>query len=220
MKNKLIIFGNEDLARLVYYYVKKDDPTRTVEAFTVNEKYIKEESFCGLPVIPFENIEKMYPPEDYEILLAVGYSHMNDIRKTIFEKCKEKGYNLANYIHSSVSNNDIEMGEGNIILESCLLYPYAKMGNGNFLWDHILISHDVVVGDFNLFTSYADTSGYVTIGNNCFLAKHCIIKEHVKIADYTLVGANAYVSKDTNEYDVIVPARSLTLENKKSTNLI
>ena len=40
------------------------------------------------------------------------------------------------------------------------------------------------------------------------------------MADYTLVGAAAYAKGTSKEYDVIVPPRSITLENKKSTDLM
>ena len=42
----------------------------------------------------------------------------------------------------------------------------------------------------------------------------------MKIADYTLVGAAAYVKKDTKPYSVVVPARSVELEHKMSTDLM
>ena len=77
-----------------------------------------------------------------------------------------------------------------------------------------------MVGDFNTFSGHADMCGYVTIGNNGYFGKCCEIQEHVKIADYTLVGAKAYVKRDTKPYDVVVPARGLILENKKSTDLM
>ena len=216
---KIIIFGVSDLGRLLLWYLKKDT-LREVVAFTANKDYIDQDSYCGLPVIPFENITEIYSPDDYEILIAIGNRKMNDIRKKVFYDCKEKGYTIASYIHSTVSLNSCDLGEGNILLENCLIYPFSKIGKGNLLWDHVLISHDCVVGDFNTFSSYADLCGYVTIGNNGYYGKHCIINDYAKMADYTLVGAAAYAKGTSKEYDVIVPARSVTLENKKSTDLM
>lgn len=216
---KLIIFGANDLGRLLKYYIEKDD-SRTVVAFTMNREYIKENSFLGFPVVPFENIAVSYPPSEYEILIAIGNSKMNNIRKKVFLECKAQGYTIASYIHSSCSINSDDIGEGNIMLEKCLVYPFAIIGNGNLFWDHVLISHDCVVGDYNTFSSYADLCGYVTIGNNGYFGKHCIINEYSQIADYTLVGAAAYAKKETKPYDVVVPARSIILEDKKSTDFM
>lgn len=218
MKN-IIIFGTTDFARLMHYYLGIDDD-RKVVAFTANSEYIKEGTFLGLPIIAFEEIEHKFSPDEYEILIAIGNSKMNDIRKDVFLKCKEKGFTVATYIHSSSSIHSKDIGEGNIMLENTLVYPFAKIGNGNLLWDHVLISHDCVVGDFNTFSSYADLCGYVTIGNNGYFGKHCILNDYIKIADYTLIGAAAYAKKDTKPFDVVVPARGITLENKKSTDLM
>ena len=215
----IIIFGANDLGRLLKYYIEKED-TRNVVAFTMNRDYIEKDSFLGLPVVEFETIEKKYSTEDYEILIAIGNSKMNNVRKKIFEECKEKGYIVASFIHPSCSIHSNDIGEGNILLENCLVYPYSKIGKGNLLWDHVLISHDCIVGDFNTFSSYADLCGYVKIGNNGYFGKHCILNDFMEVADYTLVGAAAYAKKNTKPYDVVVPARSVVLEHKKSTDLM
>lgn len=216
----IIIFGANDLGRLLKYYLENDHDRRAIAAFTMNKEYIANDMFLGFPVVPFESINETYPPDAYEILIAIGNSKMNDIRKKIFFECKEKGYGVASYYHSSCSIHSKDIGEGNIFLEHCLVYPFAKVGQGNLFWDHVLISHDCVVGNFNTFSSYADLCGYVVIGNNGYFGKHCIINEYSTIADYTLVGANAYAKKVTNPYDVVVPARSIILDNKKSTDLM
>ncbi len=218
MKN-IVIFGDNDFGRLLKYYLDIDDE-REVAAFTVNREYLKRDEFCGKPVVAFEELVDKYPASEYEILIAIGNSKMNQVREAIFKKCKEMGYTIASYIHSSCSIHSKDFGEGNILLENCLVYPFAKIGNGNLLWDHVLISHDCVVGDFNTFSSYADLCGYVKIGNNGYFGKHCILNDFMEVADYTLVGAAAYAKKSTNPYDVVVPARSVVLENKKSTDLM
>lgn len=218
MKN-IVIFGTNDFGRLLKYYIDIDDE-REVVAFTVDKEYITSEEFCGKPVVAFEEIREAYPASEYEILIAIGNSKMNQVRQAVYQKCKDFGYTVASYIHSSCSIHTDNIGEGNILLENCLLYPYSKLGNGNLLWDHVLISHDCVVGDFNTFSSYADLCGYVKIGNNGYFGKHCILNDFMEIADYTLIGAAAYAKKNTKPYDVVVPARSVVLENKKSTDLM
>lgn len=216
---KLVIFGNGDFARLLKYYIDEDD-SREVGCFTVNEADILEESFWGLPVIPFERISESFPPEDYEVLMGIGNSHMNKTRERIFYECKAKGYTVASFIHSSSKLHGVEMGEGNIIFEDCLFYPFSKIGKGNLFWDHVLISHDCLIGDFNTFSGSSDLAGYVKIGNNGYFGKQCFLNEGITVGDYSLIGACAYAKKDMKDYEVVVAPRSLTLENKKSTDLM
>ena len=218
-QNDLIIFGTTDFGRLMKYYVEQDDSRRVV-AFTVDRAFMNSAEFCGLPVIAFDELTECYPPQTYDVLIAIGNKSMNDIRKAVFNNVKLKGYHVASFIHSSCSIHSTEIGEGNIFLENCLVYPYARIGNGNLMWDHVLISHDCSVGDFNTFSSYADLCGYVHIGNNGYFGKHCIMKDGVKIADYSLIGAAAFATKDTEPYSVVVPARSVVLEHKISTDLM
>lgn len=217
---KVVIFGPTDLGRLLKYYIESDGCNREVVAFTVDRKYMNEAEFWGLPVVPFEELLGKYSPDEHEILIAIGNSRMNETRKEVFLKCKSAGYQIASYIHPSCSIHSQDIGEGNILLENCLVYPYAKIGCGNLMWDHVLISHDCTVGDFNTFSSYADLCGYVKIGNCGYFGKHCILNDAIEIADYTLVGAAAYAKKSTAPYDVVVPARSVVLEHKKSTDLM
>ena len=217
MKN-IIIFGPNDLGRLLKYYLDITDE-RKVVAFTVDRDYLNGDMFFELPVIPFDEINA-FSPDEHEIMLAIGNKHMNNIRKEKFYACKEKGYTIASYIHPNCSFHCTDVGEGNIFLEKCMIYPFSKIGNGNLCWDHVLISHDCEVGDFNTFSSYADLCGYVKIGNNGYFGKHCIINDGLVVKDYTLVGAGAYAKKSINEYDVIVPAKSVTLDNKKSIDLL
>lgn len=215
----IVIFGANNFGRILKYYIDIDDE-RNVAAFTMDKKFIENEEFYGKPVVAFEDLTDNFPPSEYDILLAIGNSKMNQVREVIFKKCKDSGYAIASYVHSSCSIRSSDIGEGNIFLENCLVYPYSKIGDGNLMWDHVLISHDCTVGNFNTFAGYADLCGYVTIGNNGFFGKHCILNNFVKIADYTLVGAAAYAKNDTKPYDVVVPARSIILENKKSTDLM
>ena len=50
---KLVIFGITDAAELAHYYFNSDSDFEVV-AFTVDEAFRKEETFCGLPVVAFD----------------------------------------------------------------------------------------------------------------------------------------------------------------------
>lgn len=216
---KLIIFGTSHFTSLIHWYIK-NDTNREVVCFCVNREYISCENFEGYPVYAFEEIEQIFSPNEHDMLITLGTSKMNNIRKNIFMQSKEKGYSIASYIHSSSIVQTNEIGEGNIVLEKCLIQPFANIGNGNLLWDNICIAHDNIIGNYNTISGGVGLSGYVHVGNNCYLGKHSMVHDHVNINDYTLVGAGAYVKNDTDKYSVIVPNRSIVLENKTSTDFM
>ena len=68
---KLVIFGIGEIGKLSYYYFTHDSDYEVV-AFTVDKKFIKEKKFCDLPLIEFEKIKKLYPPELHNIFIAIG----------------------------------------------------------------------------------------------------------------------------------------------------
>ena len=76
----------------------------------------------------------------------------------------------------------------------------------------------LIIGDFNTISGGVGLCGFDTVGNYCYLGKYSMVFDNVALADYTLVGAGAHVKNDTQEYDVIVPARSVLLEGRKSTD--
>ena len=160
-----------------------------------------------------------YSADVYDVLLAIGAKDMNKLRERLFHFCKEKGYHIASFVHPScLISPDAQIGEGNIFLENILIQPFVKIGNGNLFWDHVAISHNETIGDFNTMAGGVGLSGFIKIGNNCYIGKYSMVFDNVSIADYTLVGAGAHVKNDTQEYDVIVPARSVLLEGRKSTD--
>lgn len=216
---KVIIFGNGDFARLMKYYID-NDTNWVVECFTVEKEYIKEDNFMNLPLISFEDIEKKYSPDEFEIILGIGYSHMNKIREKIFFKCKNKGYNISKFIHSTAFVQTDSIGEGTIILERTLIQPFVTIGLANLIWYNVSVAHDDIIGNFNTLAGSTSLCGFVKIKNNCYLGNRCMVFDNVSLDDYTLVGAGADVKRSTQKYDVIVPARSIVLENKKSIDFI
>ncbi|MBK8982163.1 MAG: acetyltransferase [Ignavibacteria bacterium] len=219
MKNKkVVIIGNTSNARLAKYFFDIDSEYET-SAFSVNEKYISETEFEGLPIKAFEDIEKTYPPSEYDAFVAVGYTNMNKVREDLYNQCKEKGYKLANYISSRCSYlSQFQPGDNCFILEDNTIQPFVKIGNNVVLWSGNHIGHDVKIEDHNFITSHVVVSGFVTIKRNCFLGVNATIRDGITIAPETLIAAGAIIMKDTEEKGVYLPARS-TLFEKKSDEI-
>ena len=61
---KVVVFGTELVAELAHYYLTHDSEHEIV-AFTVNQEFIKEPTFCGIQVVPFEDLSIVSAP--YEV---------------------------------------------------------------------------------------------------------------------------------------------------------
>ena len=89
--NKLLIFGLRDFSELAWYYFTNDS-SYEVAGFSVTAEFLPEENtFHGLPVIPFETVEKTHPPEGYDFFVPMSPVGMNKTREKIYKKVKQKG---------------------------------------------------------------------------------------------------------------------------------
>lgn len=219
MKNKkVVIIGNTSNARLAKYFFTIDSDYE-VAAFSVNKKYITAGTFEDLPVVALEDLISKYPPAEFEVFVAVGYTDMNKIRERLYNECKDKGYKMANYISSRCSYlSQYQPGDNCFILEDNTIQPFVRIGNDVVLWSGNHIGHDVTIEDHNFITSHVVVSGFVTIKRNCFLGVNATIRDAITIAPETLVAAGAIIMKDTVEKGVYLPART-TLFEKKSDEI-
>lgn len=218
MQNKIIIIGNTNNAKLAYYYFTNDTKYKVV-AFSVHKEFIKEDTFCGLPVIPFHEIEDKYSTKEVKAFVAIGYTKMNDVRKEMYLKTKEKGYVLENYISSKCNFLSKEkIGDNNFILEDNTIQPFVKIGSNNVIWSGNHIGHDVSIKDHCFITSHVVISGFTEIEENCFIGVNATLRDNIKIKKYSLIGAGATIMKSTEEKGVYLAPKPIKM-NKKSTDL-
>lgn len=196
MKKPLVIFGTADIAQLAHYYFKTDSNYEVV-AFTVDAAYLTEELFCGLPVIAFEELCKYYPPEKYDIFVALSYSKINAIRKEKYLAAKALGYRMASYISSYATLlNDGRIGENCFIFEDNTIQPFATIGNNVTLWSGNHIGHHSTVMDHCFIASHVVVSGGVEIGEQCFIGVNATLRDHIKVGEKTVIGAGALLLAD------------------------
>lgn len=208
-----IIFGKGDFADILTYIIEQE-MNRNVAAYMVNKKFLDVDSYHGKPVVPYEDIEDFYHPSEYAVSLGYEAHDMYRTREELQKELLKKGFIFDNVISNTANLTNAHIGGGNIIMQNCLLAPFSKIGNGNVMWAGSQIQHHNVVESYNCIAPGVASSGYVKVGSHCFIGTNATIKNHVVVADYTLIGAGAYVSRDTNECDVIVPVRSERLVGK------
>ena len=86
MCKKIIIYGAGTYGKIVYHDIRQFGKEQIeVCGFAMDEKYIQSKTLYGLPIIPFESVEKLYPPQEYEMLVCCGYSVMRN-RKIMYER--------------------------------------------------------------------------------------------------------------------------------------
>jgi sugar O-acyltransferase (sialic acid O-acetyltransferase NeuD family) len=213
---RLVIFGAGDIARLAHYYFTRDSEHQ-VAAFTVDQEYLKEESFLELPMVAFEGVAKRYPPQDYKMFVALSYAKMNRLRAEKYYQAKGLGYDLVSYVSSRCSLlTDYPVGDNCFILEDNTIQPFVKIGNNVTLWSGNHIGHDSIIDDHCFLASHIVVSGHVHIHSYCFIGVNATLRNSIAIARETLIGAGAVIMKDTVERGVYLPERAKLFSKSSS----
>jgi sugar O-acyltransferase (sialic acid O-acetyltransferase NeuD family) len=213
---RLVIFGAGDIGRLAHYYFTHDSEHQ-VAAFTVDQKYLKEESFLGLPIVAFEEVARLYSPQAYKMFVAFSYARMNRTRAEKYYKAKELGYELVSYVSSKCSFlTDHPVGDNCFILEDNTIQPFVRIGNDVTLWSGNHIGHDTTIDDHCFLASHIVVSGHVHIHPYCFIGVNATLRNSITIARETLIGAGAVIMKDTVERGVYLPERAKLFSKSSS----
>lgn len=200
---KVIIFGLRDIASLAHFYLKYDSDYAVV-AFSVHDQFLpKERKFEGLPVVPFEEVEHLYPPEDYCFFAPMSERNMNRLRESIYYQVKAKGYSLISYISSKATVfPQAQIGDNCFILEDNTIQPFTTIGNNVVLWSGNHIGHHGAINDHVFFTSHVVLSGHCHVEPYCFLGVNSTIRDGVNLAEGSLIAMGSNVTKDTEPWGV------------------
>jgi sugar O-acyltransferase (sialic acid O-acetyltransferase NeuD family) len=199
---RLVIFGIGDFAQVAQAYLARDSRFEVV-AFSVHQRHLTEPTLNGLDVVAFEGLLHRYPPAEYAMLVAVGYSRLNRARGEVYQACKTLGYQLITYVDPTVSRvGSSSIGDNCFVFEQNVIQPFVTIGNNVVLWSGNHIGHHTTIGDNCFIASHAVVSGRVTIGANTFIGVNATIRDGVTIAPNCIIGAGAVILRDTDEAEV------------------
>jgi sugar O-acyltransferase (sialic acid O-acetyltransferase NeuD family) len=204
---KLVIYGTGLIAEVAAFYFAKDSDYQVV-AFANAAEFIKEGTFGGKPVVPFETIEKSHPAAAHELFVAIGYTKTNQVRQARFNETRAKGYSCATYISSRAMYYGTPVGANCFILEGNVIQPFVRIGNNVTLWSGNHIGHHSIIGDHCFISSHVVVSGGCEIGDNCFLGVNSTLRDNVKLGRFVVVSPAATVMKDCEERSVVQPVES------------
>lgn len=206
---RIVIFGNRAFASLAWYVLTHDSEHEVV-GFTVDRDYLHEDCLHELPVVPFEEVVTHFPPCDVAMIVPLGVSQLNGLRKSRHETAKSLGYRFVSYVSSKATTwADLAIGENSMVFEGALVQPFAQVGTGVILRAGTCIGHHCVIEDYCFIAAGAVTGGRTRVGSRCFLGLNSTVRDGIKIAPKCIIAAGAVVTQDTEENGVYigVPAK-------------
>lgn len=207
-KKNIVIFGTSKIAEIIFDSLQDDKMSNlNPVAFCVDAEFYQEEEKFGLPVVKFEEVEKCYAPQEFDMLIAIGYHGMNSVRAKKCEEAIAKGYHLATYIHSNVVlPTSVSVGANSIILNDVSIGSFAQIGDNVCIYSNAVVAHHVAIKDNVWVTSGTVIGGNTTVGQNCFLGINSTIAHNIHVGVNNFIGTNAVVTKSTEDDSVyIVP---------------
>jgi sugar O-acyltransferase (sialic acid O-acetyltransferase NeuD family) len=216
MKN-LIIYGVGAQAEMAYSYFGTDSDFRII-AFTIEQSYLKASTFLNLPLLPFEEIENYFHPDEADMFIAIGPIKLGSVLENNCSLAKSKGYRLVSYYPSSTKKHFIpDYGENCFFDPGSLFHSFVKVGRGTKI-NNSQVGHHTEIGDF-CFLSSAIIGGKVIIEDCVFLGMRATIKEGVRIGKGSIIGMGALITRDVEPYSVYSVAGTKPREDVKSYDI-
>jgi sugar O-acyltransferase (sialic acid O-acetyltransferase NeuD family) len=176
-----------------------------VGGFCVDREFLHEETLLGLPVAPFDEVESIFPPSQFDMLIAIGYVAMNRLRAQRYAQAKEKRYRLVNFVSpNTIIYPGMTMGDNCQISHNCTIFQDVTLGNDVTIGANSVIGHDVVIGDHCFISSAVAIAGGVTIEPYCFVGTNATVRNRITIATESVIGAGAVLLEDTEPCSVHV----------------
>ena len=208
-RKNIVIFGTGKISEVAYYFLK-NDTTHNIVAFTLEKDFIKNETTkFDLPIVPFEEIENIYNPDDYLLFAPCTGTNLNKFRERIYNRGKQKGYNFYTYISSKANVFTENIGENCFILDDNNIQPYTKIGNNCVLWSGNHIGHHSTIEDHVFITSHVVISGMCLIKKYCYLGVNVSIRDNIVLEEGSVIGMGSSVTKNTegNAIYMGIPAK-------------
>lgn len=204
-RKPVVLFGSGRLARTIHYFLTHDSPYDVV-ATTVDEAFMESDKAFGLPTVPFERVHEDYPPDAFDMFVALGYRQMNHLREERCATARELGYTLVTHVSPRASTwPDLVIGDNSLVLDQVMIHPYVTVGDDVIVWSGAHIGHNSTVGDHCFIASRAAVSGNVRIGHHSFLGTNCTVRDGLTVGPESAIGAGVIVTRDTPSGQVIAP---------------
>jgi len=201
----IVIFGTGPIAELADLYFR-EDAGRHVVGFTVDAAFADSATFAGKPLVPFESLDQHFPPERFDVFVALSYTRLNKLRREKVDAAAARGYRIAHYVSSRATRfSTFSPAENQFILEDNTIQPFTRIGRNVTLWSGNHIGHHSEIAEDVFIASHVVVSGGVRIGPRCFVGVNVTIRDHVTIGADCVVGAGSLVLSDIPDGSVLSP---------------
>ena len=200
----VVIFGIGQVAEVIHHYLSEEGG-RNVVAFTVDAEFRTADEVFGIPVVNFEDVQTLYPPETHEMFVAVSFKGVNKAREAKVAEAEAKGYTLTSHVSPRASVwSKLVVNPNTIIMEENVIQPFVTVGRNVIMWSGNHIGHHTHIGDNCFIASHVVISGACDIGAGSFIGVNATLRDNIKIGTRNVIGAGALILKSSDDNAVFI----------------
>lgn len=148
-----------------------------------------------------------------ELNLIIGIGNCQ-VKKKVFERISNAFIRYPVLLHPTVMlqpYQNIEIGEGSVIGQNCVITTDIKIGKHVLLSPACNVAHDSEIADFSSLMYAVNIAGNVKLEPATFLGTNATVLQGLSIGINSIIGAGAVVTKTipANCTAVGVPAKTL-----------
>ncbi|MGE4444663.1 MAG: acetyltransferase [Candidatus Altimarinota bacterium] len=145
--------------------------------------------------LKFEEIEKN---KNFSFALGIGN---NTIRKKIFDKLEQDGFNIVTLIHPSVIiSSSSYIGKGTVVMPNVVVNAKVHIENGVILNTASIIEHECVIENFVHISPNVSLAGAVKVGEFTHIGIGSNVIQGIIIGNNTIIGAGSTVVKNVGNF--------------------
>lgn len=107
----------------------------------------------------------------------------------------------------------------NVIHPSACISPSARMGEGNFLANNVIVDAKATLGNHTIVLFNSVVSRFVTVGDYCFLSANVNIMGNVNIGNTNFLGVKSTITKNIKDH-ILVNSGALVQKHIESNSIV
>lgn len=199
MKQDLILIGTGVTALRILDFVQTYRLFNVV-GFAVNEAYMKEPIFAGLPVYSLERLSECQR-RDCRFFVAVEWNHLNAHRRSLYEDACARGLSLVNLVSPMAAVSAATLcGDNCWIGDFVVLETGVQLGRNTFVESGAVVAHDCIIEPHSFIGIRAAVSGKCHIGEQSFIGVNATIFPGTHIGRKCIIGAGAVIRRNVPDF--------------------
>lgn len=143
------------------------------------------------------DLENLFKKGYQEAFITLGSIGDTRLRRKLFNKIRDIGYEVPNIIDSSAAiGTDVVFGKGVFIGKNAVVNAGTILGDGVIVNSGSVVEHDCNIGAFSHISPGSTLCGNVIIESNVHIGAGTIVKQQVFIGSDTIIGMGSVVLKN------------------------